>query len=101
MSGPPTPDDRFVERVMGEVARHERRRPLLLAALALSALVLSVPAVVLLLARPALEAALSLALAGIAEAAAAVVDNPLFWAGAGITAAWLAWLASRALRGGR
>lgn len=98
MSAVPPPDD-FVDRVMGEVARHERRLPLVVAALAISALVLAVPAAVVLLARPALDAALSLALAGVAQAVSAVADNPLFWAAAVVTAAWLAWLASRALRG--
>ena len=98
MSPAPPPDD-FVDRVMDEVARHERRLPLVVAALAISALVLAVPAVVVLLARPAFDAALSLALAGAAEATSAVADNPLFWAGAALTAVWLAWLASRALRG--
>ena len=100
MSTPPTSDDRFVNRVMDEVARHERRLPLVVGALAISALVLAVPAVVVLLARPALDAALSLALAGLAEAASAVADNPIFWACVAVTAAWLAWLASRTLRGG-
>lgn len=82
---------------MDQVARHERRLPLVVAALAISALVLAVPAVVVLLAREALDAALSLALAGVAEAASAVADNPLFWAGTAVTAGWLAWLASRAI----
>ena len=97
MSGPP-PDD-FVDRVMGEVARHERRLPLVAAALAISTLVLAVPAVLVLLARPAFDAAFALALAGLGEAVSAVADNPLFWAGSAITIAWLAWLVSRVLAG--
>lgn len=101
MTSPSPPDDGFVERVMGTVGRHERRRPLVVGALALSALVLAVPAVVVLLARPAFDAAFSLALAGTAEAAAASADNPVFWLGAGVTAAWLGWVASRAVRGAR
>ena len=96
MSAASPPDD-FVDRVMGEVARHERRLPLVIIALAISALVLAVPAVVVLLARPAFDAALSLALAGIAEATSAVVDNPFFWVGAAVTLGWLVWIASRAL----
>lgn len=94
------PHDDFVDRVMGEVARHERRLPLVATALGISALVLAVPAVLVLLARPAFDAALSLALAGVAEAVAAVADNPFFWAAAAVTLGWLAWLASRALRSG-
>lgn len=96
MSGPP---DDFVDRVMGEVARHERRLPLVMAALAISALVLAVPAVLVLLARPAFDAAFALALAGTVEAIGAVNDNPLFWAGGLVTVAWLLWLVSRALAG--
>lgn len=96
MSAPP---DDFVDRVMGEVARHERRLPIVVGALAISAVVLAVPAVLVLLARPAFDAAFSLALAGLGEAVGAVVDNPLFWAAAAVTAAWLAWLVSRAIAG--
>lgn len=97
MSGP-APDD-FVDRVMDGVARHERRLPLVVAALAVSALVLAVPAVLVLVARPAFDGALALALAGVGEAVAAAADNPLFWAGAAVTLGWLGWLASRALAG--
>jgi hypothetical protein len=96
VSGPP---DDFVDRVMGEVARHERRLPLVVAALAASALVLAVPAALLLLARPAFDAAFSLALAGLGEAIAAASDNPLFWTAAVVTLGWLGWLASRAIAG--
>ena len=53
----PAVERTFVDRVMGEVARHERRLPLVMAALAISALVLAVPAVLVLLARPAFDAA--------------------------------------------
>lgn len=97
MSEPPP--DEFVERVMSEVARHERRLPLVTAALAISAVVLAVPAVVVLLARPAFDAALSLALAGCGEALSAAADNPLFWVAVGVTAAWLGWVITRALGG--
>jgi len=99
MTAPP-PDDAFVDRVMGEVARHERRLPLVVAALAISAVVLAVPALVALRARPALDAALALTVAGLGQLVSATADNPVFWAGAAATLAWLGWLASRALRGG-
>ena len=95
MSGP-QPDD-FVDRVMDGVARQERRLPLVVAALAVSAVVLAVPAVLVLVARPAFDAALSLAFAGVGEVIAASADNPLFWAGSVVTLAWLGWLVSRAL----
>lgn len=94
MSGPP---DDFVDRVMGEVARHERRLPLVVAALGISAVVLAVPAVLVLLARPAFDAAFALALAGLGEAVGAAADNPLFWAATVVTLGWLGWLVSRAL----
>ena len=96
MTGPP---DDFVDRVMGQVARHERRRPVVVGALAISALVLAVPAVLVLIARPAFDAAFSLALAGLGEAVGAAADNPLFWAGAAVTLGWLAWLVSRVTAG--
>lgn len=99
MSGP-APDD-FVDRVMDGVARQERRLPLVVAALAVSALVLAVPAVLVLVARPAFDAAFSLAFAGVAEVIAASADNPLFWAASVATLAWLGWLVTRALAGRR
>jgi hypothetical protein len=96
---PPPPDQSFVDRVMGEVARQERRRVPVALALSILVLVLAVPALVALAARPALDAALSLAVAGIGEIVAATADNPFFWAGVAITILWLGWLASRALAG--
>lgn len=98
MSGPPR-DDAFVDRVMGEVSRHERRLPLVVAALAISALVLAVPALVALRARAALDAVLALGAAGLREMVGATIDNPLFWGGVAVTVVWLAWLATRALGG--
>lgn len=98
MSGPPGDGD-FVERVLGEVARQERRLPIVLGALGVSALVLAVPAAVALAVRPALDAAFALTLAAAAEALGAVADNPLFWLGLALTVGWLGWLASLALRG--
>ena len=98
MSEPRT-DDPFVDRVMGEVARNERRLPLVVLALATSAVVLAVPALIALRVRPALDAALSLAALGIGELLAATSDNPLFWIGATATILWIAWLVSRALSG--
>ena len=98
MSEPP-PEDLFVDRVMGEVARNERRLPLVVLALAVSALVLAVPALIALRVRPALDAAFSLAAVGAGELIAAISDNPLFWVAASATALWIAWLAWRALGG--
>lgn len=97
MRDAPPPDDDFVERVMGGVARSERRLPLVAAALAVSVLVLAVPAVVALVARPALDAGLALMGAAIREVTFAVSDNPFFWVGVALTVGWLAWLATRAL----
>ena len=68
------------------------------AALAVSVLVLAVPALVALAAKPAIDAALSLAAAGVGQFLSATTDNPFFWAGEAITLAWLGWLASLALR---
>ncbi|MGE0027832.1 MAG: hypothetical protein AB7O78_03715 [Thermoleophilia bacterium] len=93
----PPPDDDFVERVMGGVARSERRLPLVVAALAVSLLVLAVPGVVALVARPALDAGLALMGAALREVAGAVVDNPFFWVGVAVTAGWLVWVATRAV----
>jgi hypothetical protein len=92
-------DQNFVDRVMGEVARQERRRVPVVLALGAAVLVLAVPALVALAARPALDAGLALGAAGLGELVAATADNPFFWAGAVITLAWLAWLISRALAG--
>jgi hypothetical protein len=94
---PAPPDDDFVERVMGGVARNERRLPLVVAALAVSVLVLAVPGVVALVAQPALQAGLALAAAALREVAGAVIDNPFFWVAVAVTAGWLVWLATRAL----
>lgn len=96
----PARDD-FVARVMDRVARQERRLPLVAAALAISAIVLAAPAVAVLVARPAFDAAFSLAIAGCAEAVSAAADNPFFWLAAAVALGWLAWLVSRALRGAR
>lgn len=95
----PARDDLFVDRVMGQVARNERRLPLVIVALAMSALVLAVPALVALRARPALDAGLSLAALGLGQLVAATADNPFFWIGVAVTLLWLLWLASRALSG--
>jgi hypothetical protein len=100
MTGQPRGDD-FVARVMEQVARQERRLPLVAAALVISALVLAVPAVAVLVARPAFDAAFSLALAGCAEAVTAAAGSPVFWLAVAVTAGWLIWLATRALRGAR
>ncbi len=69
------------------------------AALAVSVLVLAVPALVALAAKPAIDAGLALAAAGLGELLSATADNPFFWAGVAVTLGWLGWLASRALRG--
>ena len=68
-------------------------------ALSILVLVLAVPALVALAARPALDAGLALAVAGLRELVGATADNPFFWAGVAITVLWLGWLASRALMG--
>jgi hypothetical protein len=99
MTGPPRDD--FVARVMDRVARQERRLPLVAVALAISAIVLAAPAVAVLVARPAFDAAFSLALAGCAEAVSAAADAPYFWLAVAITLGWLAWLVSRVVRGAR
>ncbi len=100
MSDPNSSSDRdFVERVMGEVARQERRRVPVALALGAAVIVLAVPALVALAARPALDAGLALGAAGLAELVKATADNPFFWAGVVITLAWVGWLVSRALAG--
>ena len=99
MTGTSSSDDRFVDRVMGEVARQERRRVPVALALSILVLVLAVPALVALAARPALDAGLALAAAGLRELVEVTADNPFFWAGVAITVLWLGWLASRALMG--
>lgn len=97
----PDRDDAFIDRVMGEVARSERRLPLVVAALGFGALALAVPGLIALRARPALDAALALAVAGLGETITAIADNPLFWVGLAIAGAWLVWLATLAVRGRR
>jgi hypothetical protein len=99
MSRPPASDQRFVDRVMMEVARQERRLPRVIIALAVSVLVLAVPAVLALRARTALDAAVALSLASARELVVGLADSPFFWAGAGLAALWLAWLSWRALGG--
>lgn len=84
---------------MGEVARQERRRVPVALALGAAVMVLAVPGVVALAARPALDAGLSLAEAGMSQLVSATADNPLFWVGVAITLGWLGWLVSRALAG--
>ncbi|MDX6647186.1 MAG: hypothetical protein QOK40_2913 [Miltoncostaeaceae bacterium] len=101
MSEPAASDQRFVERVMTEVARQERRLPRVLLALAVSALVLAVPAVLALRARVALDAALALSLASARELVLGIGGSPFFWVGAGLAALWLGWLSWRALGGRR
>jgi hypothetical protein len=101
MNRPPASDQRFVDRVMMEVARQERRLPRVLLALAVSALVLAVPAVLALRARRALDAAVALSLASARELVVGVADSPFFWAGAGLAVLWLCWLSWRALGGRR
>ena len=97
MAGPV--DDRFVERVMSGIRRQERRLPLVVVALVASALVLAVPALVMLLARPAFEAGVALALVSLRELIAATSDNPIFWSGVAVALIWLGWLALRAIGG--
>ena len=99
MTGTSRSDESFVDRVMGEVARQERRRVPVALALSILVLVLAVPALVALAARPALDAGLALAVAGLGELVSSTADNPFFWAGVAITVLWLGWLASRALMG--
>jgi hypothetical protein len=99
VTGTSPPDESFVDRVMGEVARQERRRVPVALALSILVLVLAVPALVALAARPALDAGLALAASGLGELVKATADNPFFWAGVAITVLWLGWLASRALMG--
>ena len=99
MTGTSRSDESFVDRVMGEVARQERRRVPVALALSILVLVLAVPALVALAARPALDAGLALAVAGLRELVETTADNPFFWAGVAITVLWLGWLASRALMG--
>jgi high-affinity K+ transport system ATPase subunit B len=99
VTGTSRSDEGFVDRVMGEVARQERRRVPVALALSILVLVLAVPALVALAARPALDAGLALAVAGLRELVETTADNPFFWAGVAITVLWLGWLASRALMG--
>jgi high-affinity K+ transport system ATPase subunit B len=99
VTGTSRSDESFVDRVMGEVARQERRRVPVALALSILVLVLAVPALVALAARPALDAGLALAVAGLGELVSSTADNPFFWAGVAITVLWLGWLASRALMG--
>jgi high-affinity K+ transport system ATPase subunit B len=99
VTGTSRSDEGFVDRVMGEVARQERRRLPVALALSILVLVLAVPALVALAARPALDAGLALAVAGLRELVETTADNPFFWAGVAITVLWLGWLASRALMG--
>ena len=101
MSGPPASDQPFVDRVMREVARQERRLPRVVLALAVSALVLAVPAVLVLRGRKALDAAVDLSLASARELVTDVAGNPFFWAAAGLAVLWLGWLSWRALGGRR
>lgn len=84
---------------MGEVARQERRRVPVAVALGISAIVLAVPALVALAARPGIEAGTALAAAGLRELVAATADNPFFWAGVAVSLIWLGWLASRVMKG--
>lgn len=99
MTGTSPSDEGFVDRVMGEVARQERRRVQVALALSILVLVLAVPALVALAARPALDAGLALAASGLGELVSSTADNPFFWAGVAITVLWLGWLASRVLMG--
>jgi hypothetical protein len=99
VTGTSPSDESFVDRVMGEVARQERRRVPVVLALSILVLVLAVPALVALAARPALDAGLALAASGLGELVSTTADNPFFWAGVAITVLWLGWLASRALMG--
>jgi len=94
----PSSREDFVDRVMGEVARQERRRVPVVLALGAAVIVLAVPALVALAARPALDAGLALGAAGAAELVKATADNPFFWTGVVVTVAWLGWLVSRAVR---
>ena len=99
MTGTSPSDEGFVDRVMGEVARQERRRVPVVLALSILVVVLAVPALVALAARPALDAGLALAASGLGELVSSTADNPFFWAGVAITVLWLGWLASRVLMG--
>jgi hypothetical protein len=101
MSDPHGSDQLFVDRVMREVARQERRLPSVLLALAVSALVLAVPAVLALRGRKALDAALALSLDAAREILFGVADNPVFWAAVGLAVLCLCWLVWRALGGRR
>jgi uncharacterized membrane protein len=101
MSGPPPVEDRFADRVMDRVARQERRLPAVVAALCAAALVLAVPALLVLVARPGLEALVDLSLAAAAEVIGGLLDNPVFWTAVGLGVVWLVWLASVAVRGRR
>ena len=95
------PDSEFVDSVMARVARQERRLPLVAAVLALTVLVLAVPALLALVVPAALAGARSLAFAGLREALSAGSDNPITWTAIGLAALWLAWLVRLAIGGRR
>ena len=97
----PTSSARFVDQVMRGVERQERRLPRVAAALLALALVLAVPAVVVLRAGSAVRVVVDLGLALVNEVLGAVADNPIFWIGVGVTALWLGWLLVLALGGRR
>ena len=97
----PTSSARFVDQVMRGVERQERRLPRVAVALLALALVLAVPAVVVLRAGSAVRVVVDLGLALVNEVLAAVVDNPLFWIGVAVTVLWLGWLLVLALGGRR
>ncbi len=94
-------DDRFADRVMDGVARQERRLPAVVVALCAAVLVLAVPAVVALTARPGLEAVVALGVVAAREVIGGLLDNPVFWTAVGLGVVWLAWLAGVAVRGRR
>jgi hypothetical protein len=101
MSEAPRQDERFVERVMDELARQERRLPRVALTLAASALVLAVPAVLALRARVALDALIALSLASARELVTEGLGNPLVLAAAGGAALLLGCLGWLALGGRR
>ena len=93
----PRADDRFVEQTMRRLARQERRLPALAAGLLAVALVLAVPAAVILRASAAIDVTVDLGWALVVEVVSGALHNPFFYAGVAVAAGWLAWLA-RGLR---
>jgi hypothetical protein len=93
----PRGDDRFVDETLRRLARQERRLPVLIAGLLAVALVLAVPAAVILRASAAIDVGTDLGWALVVEVVSGALHNPVFYAGLALALGWLAWL-GRGLR---